>query len=109
MANGNGNAMLKWVVGILVGVSTSVTLGVTGFLAVQWAEGVNDEIGIHREVLATRGERIAILESRTLAMDQTTASGLASIDRRLQNIERWQEEMRDVIADLKANNRKSSP
>jgi hypothetical protein len=103
LGNGNGStAMLKWIVGAAIGVVSFVILGGGAVFATSWMRGIEGAVSTHTATLASRGERISLSEARLEAMELDNGAALASIDKRLGNIERWQEDMRNTISELKA-------
>jgi hypothetical protein len=99
----NGTAALTRLVWWAVGIGAVLVVGGGSFFATTLISGMRDDITSLSAVKDLRTERMALLEGRIATLEQTGSTALTSIDRRLQNIERWQEEMRDTIAELKAS------
>lgn len=80
-------------------------VGGFGFFATRWANGIQGNLATLGAADAVRTERIAMMNGRIGVLESSTNVAMTSIDRRLEKIERVQDEMREAVAALNSRQR----
>jgi hypothetical protein len=100
--NGNGSAALTRLVWWAIGIGAIVVVGGGSFFATAYLMEMNDRVKANTAGRELRNERVNILEGRVATLENTAASSLGAIQRSLDKMETWQEQVRQDIAELKA-------
>jgi hypothetical protein len=101
MINGNGQAATSKLVWWIIGVGGTLVLGGGAFFATSWLTDLKAQVVSNAQGRELRNERISAIEGRVNLLEQTGLQSLAAIKDSLAKMERWQEDVRKDIADLK--------